>query len=59
MTIISLRMRFMTTRNTRTVDELETRGLSPKARPPKAWDTSKPPGGKLPKKPKGPDRSQQ
>ena len=40
----------MTTRNARTVEKKETRGLSPKTRPPKAWKTSKPPGGKLPKK---------
>ena len=51
MTKCQLRMRFMTTKNARpTVDGSETRGLSPKVRPPKAWDTSKPPGGKLPKK---------
>ena len=37
----------MTTRNTRTnVEGTESRGLSPKERPPKAWNTSKPPGGK-------------
>ena len=35
-------------------DRVHTRGMAPKVRPPKAWDSSKPPGGKLPpaRKPK-------
>ena len=33
---------------------VHTRGMAPRIAPPKAWDSSKPPGGKLPpaRKPK-------
>ena len=45
----------MTARNTRATKAggAKSRGLSPKERPPKAWNTSKPPGGKLPKSTEG------